>query len=84
MLRTVLLIAVTALGLTACDKVTQENYDKIGIGDSYQDAVAILGDPTECDSIVNTKTCTWGDDRKFIKARIIGESIVFLNSEGLD
>ncbi len=83
MISRVLLVFCATVALTACDKLTQENYDKLGIGSSYEEAVDILGEP-ECESVVNTKSCQWGDDSKYIKARIIGDSIVFLTSKGLE
>ncbi|UCD91431.1 MAG: DUF3862 domain-containing protein, partial [Desulfobacterales bacterium] len=36
------------LALTGCSKVNKENYDKIKIGMSYEDAVKVLGKPDSC------------------------------------
>ncbi len=72
-----------AMLLTGCDKLTQENYEKLGIGSSYEEAVDVLGKPSNCKTVVNTKSCRWGDDQKHVDAQIIGESIVFISSNGL-
>ena len=46
-----LLIALAFLALAACSKVTQENFGKIQEGMSEQEVLAILGTPTESNSV---------------------------------
>ncbi len=78
------LMLLAAVGLTGCDRVTAENYNKLEVGMPYDEVVAILGDPTECSAIVNTKSCRWGKDDKYIDAKIVGESVIFLSSKGVN
>ncbi len=78
------LLLLVAVGLTGCDRVTAENYNKLEVGMPYDEVVGILGDPTECSAIVNTKSCRWGKDDKYIDAKIMGESVIFLSSKGVN
>ncbi len=78
------LLLLVAVGLTGCERVTAENYNKLEVGMPYDEVVGILGDPTECSAIVNTKSCRWGKDDKYIDAKIVGESVIFLSSKGIN
>jgi hypothetical protein len=49
--RNTLLAFLTALLLCACSKVTQENFLKIQDGMSEQEVIALLGQPTESNSV---------------------------------
>jgi hypothetical protein len=44
-------VAVAALLIAACSKVTQENFAKIQEGMSEQEVMALLGSPTESNSV---------------------------------
>lgn len=78
-----LALAVMTLALAACDRVTAANYDKLEVGMPYEEVVAILGEPSECAAVVNTKSCRWGKDDKYIDAKIVGESVIFLTAKGV-
>lgn len=75
---------VAALALSACDRVTAENYNKLEVGMPYSEVVSIIGEPSECSAVVNTKSCRWGKDDKYIDAKIVGESVIFLSAKGVD
>lgn len=78
------LFAALCLTLVACDRLSAENYDKLEVGMPYDEVVAILGEPTECTAVVNTKSCRWGQDDKYVDAKIVGESVFFLSAKGID
>jgi len=69
--------------ITACSRVTQENYDRLKVGMEYSQAVSLLGEPQECSAVLNAKNCTWGDDKKSIQAKIVADKVVWLSSKGL-
>lgn len=46
-----LVLAFALLVLAACSKVTQENFVKIQEGMSEQEVIALLGSPTESNSV---------------------------------
>ena len=82
--RSLILMMAVSLGLVACDRVTAENYNKLEVGMPYSEVVSILGDPTECTAVVNTKSCSWGKDEKYVNAKIVGDNVIFLTAKGLD
>jgi outer membrane protein assembly factor BamE (lipoprotein component of BamABCDE complex) len=45
------LVLVAALAIAACSKVTQENFAKIEEGMSEEQVIALLGSPTESNSV---------------------------------
>jgi hypothetical protein len=50
-IRRTLVAAAAALLLASCSKVTQENFNRITDGMTEQEVVALLGEPTESQSI---------------------------------
>ncbi len=73
-----------ALLLTAgCSKVTKNNYDKLKMGQSYDDVVKILGKAGECSGAFGIKDCRWGDDSKHISVKFAGNKMVIFSSKGL-
>lgn len=80
-----LVITAASLLLAACSKLTQENYDQISVGETtYDDAVALLGEPSECNSVLNAKSCTWGQDQKSINIKFIADKVVSRSGKGLN
>lgn len=79
----VLALAALCLTLTACDRITAQNYDKLEVGMPYDEVVSVLGEPTECSAVVNTKSCRWGKGDKYIDAKVVGDSVIFLTAKGV-
>jgi SmpA/OmlA family protein len=50
-MKTSLVVLVAALALVACSKVNEDNFAKIQEGMSEQEVMAILGKPTESNSV---------------------------------
>lgn len=46
-----ILVLSLALALAACSKVTEENFAKVRVGMTEQEVSAILGSPSESDSV---------------------------------
>jgi hypothetical protein len=84
-IRKSLIISLSVMILVGfgCSKITQDNYDKLSVGMNYEEVIKILGQPNECKSILNTKSCTWGDSSKKIAAKLVANKVVFLSSQGL-
>jgi hypothetical protein len=79
----ILFLAAIILIAFGCSKINQDNYDKLSLGMDYEEVIKILGQPSECKSILNTKSCTWGDSTKKIALKLVANKIVFLSSQGL-
>ena len=72
------------LALTGCSKVNKENYEKIKIGMTYEDAVKVLGKPNTCEeSVLKTKSCIWGSSDKQIKIKFVADTLAWRSSEGI-
>jgi hypothetical protein len=71
------------LTLTACSKLTAENYDRIGVAMDYNEIKKIIGEPTQCDDVLGVKQCTWGDERQHIKVSFIGGKATFMTAKNI-
>lgn len=80
-----LLLIGLAIFLAGCSKITQENYDKLKVGETtYAETLSILGDPDNCDSVLNAKSCTWGKEPSVINVKFVADKIVLRSGKGLD
>ena len=72
------------LALAGCSMVSKENYDKIGIGMSYEDVVEGLGKPDTCEEpVLKTKSCMWGSTDKQIKIKFVVDTVAWRSSKGI-
>ncbi|MBC3767490.1 outer membrane protein assembly factor BamE domain-containing protein [Neptunicella marina] len=79
------LIVLACLCLSACSKVTMENYDKLEVGMSQQDVKSLLGAPDACEEKFGTNSCIWGDkSSRFIKVSFIADKAVFFEKNALE
>jgi uncharacterized protein YodC (DUF2158 family) len=72
-----------ALLLGACGKVTAENYGKIKVGMTYQEATAILGSPTGCDETAGFRSCRWVDGKSSVTVRFAADKVVLHSAENV-
>jgi hypothetical protein len=77
------LILCTALLLTGCSKVTKENYDKLKVGQDYNDVVEILGKVDTCSGTMGIQDCRWGEDSKYISVKFAGRKVINISAKGL-
>lgn len=77
----VLLAALSLLG--ACSKLTQDNYNQVKAGMTYDEVTSILGAATHCDEAVGTKSCRWGDDAKNIKITFLADRATVFSNHGI-
>src|SRR3990167_9946267 len=74
-------MAVICLCLTACNKLTQTNYDKVKQNMSMQEVVAILGDPTSTESIdlagVSGTSAIWKNKDVQIAIQFLNGTVYF-------
>ena len=72
------------LAFTGCSKVNKENYDRIKIGMSYEDAVKVLGKPDTCEEpVFKTKSCIWGSSDEQVKIKFVADTIAWRSSKGI-
>lgn len=78
-----LLIIAAMLSLTACSKVTMENYEKIKIGMDKSVVVAMLGEADNCVEKTLHTNCVWGNDAKNIKITLVSNKVTLYSKMGL-
>jgi hypothetical protein len=71
------------LGLLACSKLTQENYNKITTGMTYDEVVAVLGTPAKCDDVMGVRSCKWGDETRSVNVSFLGGKVLLYASSNL-
>jgi len=79
------LLCLTALtiALGACSKLTVENYDKLKMGMTYSEVKQLLGAPDKCNDVLTVKSCTWGDDKRFVQVSFVADQVILFNSSNL-
>jgi hypothetical protein len=78
------LIGVLLLVLSACGKLTQENYNKITVGMSYDDVVQRIGSPTRYDDVMGLRHCSRGNDTPLANITFAGENVMLFASSNLN
>ena len=79
----IFLCVVLILAAFGCSKVTQENYDKLKTGMSYDEVLKILGKPDNCESSLGVNSCIWGKPEKSIRVKFVSQKVVWTSSKGL-
>lgn len=71
--------------LAACgNRISLENYNKLKTGQSYDEVVKIVGDPTRCDEALGIRACTWGDEKRGFSANFVADKVLLLSAHHLD
>lgn len=81
---TALCMVLGATLLSACgNKVSLENYNRIKVGQSYDEVRQIVGDPAHCDETLGVRTCQWGDSGRGIRVNFAVDKVVLMSAENL-
>jgi len=79
----IIICLVPPLILLGCSKITQENYDQLKVGMDYNEVIKILGEPDNCESVLNMKNCILKESSKRITIKIIADKVIFLSGHGI-
>jgi hypothetical protein len=83
LLRSLFAIATLAL-LSACgNSLSLEKYNKLKVGQSYDEVKQIIGDPARCDEMLGVRTCVWGDEQRGININFVGGQVMLLSARSL-
>ena len=78
-------LALAALALVGCDRLSQENFNKIERGMTYDEVVAILGEPTDSKSVgvasLSGTTATWESSSVEISIQFVNEKVQLKSRE---
>jgi hypothetical protein len=79
------MLLILSLGFLAvgCDSLSQEKYDKIKVGMTFQEVEKLLGSSPSCDSAVGMKNCTWGTAEKHVKVQFVADKVALHSAKGL-
>lgn len=70
--------------LSACgNKVSLENYNRIKVGQSYDEVRQMVGDPAHCDETLRIRSCQWGDSNRSIRVNFAVDKVVLMSAENL-
>jgi hypothetical protein len=76
-------IASLAL-LSACgSQLSLENYNKLKVGQSYDEVKQVIGDPARCDEALGVRTCVWGDEQRGISVNFFAGKVLLLSARSL-
>src|SRR3954464_4863497 len=71
--------ALAAVLLTACSRITQENFSRIESGMSEREVISILGSPTESSSVdvlgISGTAARWAGNDAEITVRFVGGKV---------
>lgn len=77
------MLAGLMLLVAGCSKLTPENYAKLKMGMPYDEVTVVLGKPTSCNDTLGFKNCRWGNDKRNVTVRFMGEKTVLYSAENL-
>lgn len=84
-MKTWLIAAFAALAIAACSKITQENFAKVQEGMSEQEVIALLGAPTESNSVnvlgVSGTSSRWVSGDVVITVRFVNGQVALKTFE---
>ena len=70
--------------LGACgNQLSLENYNRLKVGQSYDEVKQVIGDPARCDEMLGVRTCVWGDDARGISVNFVGGKVILLSARSL-
>jgi len=83
LLRTATLLLCSALLASCGSQLSMDNYNKLKVGQSYEDVKKIIGEPTRCDEMIGVRTCVWGDEQKGISIGFVVGQVMLLSAQNL-
>lgn len=76
--------ALSGFFLAACaSKVSLENYNKLSVGQSFEEVRQILGDPARCDEALGMRACVWGDEQRGISVNFAAGKVLLHSARNL-
>ena len=83
-LRRIAGLFLASLLLTACgSQLSMENYNKLKVGQSYEEVRKIIGEPARCDEMLGIRTCIWGEEKQGITINFVAGQVMLLSATNL-
>jgi len=75
---------LAGLLLGACgSQLNMENYNKLKVGQPYDEVKKVLGEPARCDEILGIRTCIWGEEHRNISVNFVAGQVMLLSAKNL-
>lgn len=75
--------AASLLLVLGCSPLTQENYNKITVGMSYDQVTALIGKPDSCDDVMGVRNCVWGDEKRSVQVGFVADKMLLFSANNL-
>jgi hypothetical protein len=83
-LRRVAGLFLASLLLAACgSQLSMENYNKLKVGQTYEEVRKIIGEPARCDEMLGVRTCIWGEEKQGITINFVAGQVMLLSATNL-
>lgn len=77
-------LALFSLVLGACgSQLSLENYNKLKVGQSYEEVKQVIGEPARCDEMLGVRTCVWGDEQRGVSVNFVAGQVLLLSARNL-
>lgn len=77
-------LALFSILLAACgSQLNLENYNKLKVGQSYDEVRQVIGDPARCDEMLGVRTCLWGDEQRGISVNFVAGRVMLLSARNI-
>ena len=77
-------LLVPSLLLNACGHtISIENYNKLQIGQSYDEVRQLIGEPARCDEVLGVRSCVWGDEQHGISVSFVAGKVLLMSARNL-
>lgn len=77
-------VSASVLLLGACGgPLSLANYNKLQVGQSYDEVRQIVGEPARCDEVVGVRSCVWGDEARGISINFVAGKALLLSARNL-
>jgi len=81
--RNVIVATLTVLLLACSPQVSLDQFNRLRIGQSYEEVREIVGDPASCDEMLGLRHCVWGNPERGIRVGFLGGKVVLLSAHNL-
>jgi len=75
--------AALLLLVLGCSLLTQENYNKITVGMSYDQVTTLIGKPDACDDVMGVRNCVWGDEKRSVQVGFVADKVLLFSANNL-
>lgn len=76
-------LAASIVLLAACGRLDMAHYEKLKVGQSFDEVVSILGKPDRCDEMLGLRQCQWGNDNRYVRVAFAGNTVLTLVAHNL-